>query len=287
MPPSQMISMRSLTACATDAILRLARARRRVDGRHGSTASLHWPPHHRVRGCHVCLVKTSALAKLARFGEPAVMKMNDAEAANSGSHLKRRTQADRSTRTRERVILAAIEVLHTRGYSGTTVKLIKDAAGISLGALQHQFPTKANLMAAVVDRILDNRMAIHRRAIEKIEDRSGRISAILDSAWANAATPQFAAMLEIQLARRSDPELEMEAGKVFRAKDAQMESWLTSITAIEPGEKAMLFHQTRLMNNFFLQGSAVLRIGATDPAAIDDIYRLWKPIVEQMFVGIA
>src|SRR3546814_16022322 len=61
----------------------------------------------------------------------------------------RRSQADRSAATRTTVLAAARDVLCAQGYSGATMPAIRDAAGMSLGAIQHQFPTKAKLMAAV------------------------------------------------------------------------------------------------------------------------------------------
>src|SRR3546814_14413322 len=50
----------------------------------------------------------------------------------------RRSQADRSAATRAKVLAAARDVLCAQGYSGATMHAIRDAAGMSLGAIQHQ-----------------------------------------------------------------------------------------------------------------------------------------------------
>src|SRR3546814_13908224 len=77
----------------------------------------------------------------------------------------RRSQADRSAATRAKVLAAARDVLCSQGYSGATMFAIRDAAGMSLGAIQHQFPTKAKLMAAVAAEFAAYRTRIYAEAI--------------------------------------------------------------------------------------------------------------------------
>jgi len=77
----------------------------------------------------------------------------------------RRSQADRSAATRARVLAAARDVLCSQGYSGATMLAIRDAAGMSLGAIQHQFPTKAKLMAAVAAEFAAYRTRVYAEAI--------------------------------------------------------------------------------------------------------------------------
>src|SRR3546814_18460041 len=61
----------------------------------------------------------------------------------------RRRQAARSAATRAKVIAAARDILCAQGYSGATMHALRDATGISLVAIQHQFPTTAQTMDAV------------------------------------------------------------------------------------------------------------------------------------------
>jgi AcrR family transcriptional regulator len=51
---------------------------------------------------------------------------------------------------RARLIDAAIDCLNRLGYSATTLATIAEAAGVSRGGMLHQFPTKVDLMLAVV-----------------------------------------------------------------------------------------------------------------------------------------
>lgn len=61
--------------------------------------------------------------------------------------------AARSSATRRKLIGAARELFAARGYADVGTTEIARAAGVTRGALYHQFADKAELLAAVVDEI--------------------------------------------------------------------------------------------------------------------------------------
>lgn len=63
--------------------------------------------------------------------------------------------AKRSEATRAQLIQAAIQVVRDKSYQGASVFEVAKAAGLTPGAFQHQFGTKAVLMMRVVDELLD------------------------------------------------------------------------------------------------------------------------------------
>lgn len=67
------------------------------------------------------------------------------------------------TTTRERLITEALRLFSRQGYRATSVKQIETAAGLvpGCGALYNHFKSKQDLLAAVIDRQLDRRRAMH------------------------------------------------------------------------------------------------------------------------------
>jgi AcrR family transcriptional regulator len=120
----------------------------------------------------------------------------------------RRQQSDRTAATRTAVLDATVELLIERGYAGTSTRLAAERAGVSLGALQHHFRTKAILsveaMRYVTQRLAEEFVAASPGS-DNVIDRFG---GILDRLLVVFRGPTFAAAVEIQLASRTDTELQ-------------------------------------------------------------------------------
>lgn len=68
--------------------------------------------------------------------------------------MERRTKHDlRSAGTRERLMAAGRELFAARGYADVGTEEIVRAAGVTRGALYHQFRDKADLFTAVVEMV--------------------------------------------------------------------------------------------------------------------------------------
>jgi AcrR family transcriptional regulator len=68
-------------------------------------------------------------------------------------------QQDRSRATRQRLLDAAVDCLARLGWSGSTVAVVAERAGVTRGALQHHFPTREDLFTAAIEHVAAERIA--------------------------------------------------------------------------------------------------------------------------------
>jgi AcrR family transcriptional regulator len=73
--------------------------------------------------------------------------------------IKRRTQEERSAATRDALISAARKLWGLRGYAEVGTPEIAAAAGVTRGAMYHQFADKAALFGEVVEAVEQDVMA--------------------------------------------------------------------------------------------------------------------------------
>src|SRR6478752_8634622 len=89
----------------------------------------------------------------------------------------------RSLATRAALLDAALESLADRGYAATTTIETARRAGVSRGAQLHHFPTRAQLLAASVEHLLERRMTEFRARLAGVDPGADRLDAALDLLW--------------------------------------------------------------------------------------------------------
>ncbi|PWI41560.1 TetR/AcrR family transcriptional regulator [Streptomyces sp. ICBB 8177] len=75
----------------------------------------------------------------------------------------RSPKQDRSRATRRRLLEAAVACLAERGWSGSTVTVVAEHAGVSRGAAQHHFRTREELFTAAVEHVAEEWLTTIRR----------------------------------------------------------------------------------------------------------------------------
>ncbi len=83
--------------------------------------------------------------------------------------------------TREKLILTAFDLFHRQGYSATGVAQILKAADVNSGSLYYFFPTKEDLLVAVLEWCKENLWPeIVQPVFDRISDPVERIFGVLD-----------------------------------------------------------------------------------------------------------
>jgi AcrR family transcriptional regulator len=165
------------------------------------------------------------------------------------------------TDKRTRLVEAAADLAHRRGFGATSLAEIAEAAGVPLGNVYYYFKTKDALAEALIGRISD-RMQAARAAWENLGGPVERLEACID---------QMAASREV-VARSGCPigGLCTELGKIdgplagkarllFRAQLDWVEAQLRALGAGPEAQALAIHFQSGL------QGAAVLTLAQSDP----------------------
>jgi len=126
---------------------------------------------------------------------------------------KRRTQEERSTETRRRLLQATIDLLVERGYPRLTVADIARRAGVSNGARVHHFPTKEDLVVAANEQLYGDAVALGTQRAAHVRDSKNPVGDCFDDLislyfgrfFLGSLDSVFAARTDKRLARRIHP----------------------------------------------------------------------------------
>lgn len=136
------------------------------------------------------------------------MLMSGPATIDPDARPRRRTQAQRRAATREALLDATIASLVAEGYAHTTIRGIAQRAGVTPGAAQHHFASKAELVSQALRHLM---ATVEQQLFATEPPREGttleRIERMLDRVWEIHTGPSFLATLELWVAARTDPEL--------------------------------------------------------------------------------
>lgn len=92
--------------------------------------------------------------------------------------------------------------LAEHGWSGSTVTVVAEHAGVSRGAAQHHFPTREDLFTAAVEYVAEERS----RALSELPKPESAYAAV-DTLVGLYTGPLFRAALHLWVAASNEPQL--------------------------------------------------------------------------------
>src|SRR5260221_11672462 len=127
--------------------------------------------------------------------------------AKTRGRKPRGPNAERRAATRAKIMEAAVRCLAEFGYAATSTPLVARLAKVSRGSLLHQFPTKVDLILAVGEYAASARGAKVAQELAPYPEGPDRFLYGVDAVWASLHTPAAIALMEGNIAARSDPVL--------------------------------------------------------------------------------
>ncbi|WP_026422192.1 TetR/AcrR family transcriptional regulator [Actinokineospora inagensis] len=110
---------------------------------------------------------------------------------------------DRSRVTRQRLLEAAVDCLAEVGWTGSTVSVVAERAGVSRGAAQHHFPTREDLFTAAIDYVATERVNSLRSGLPA----APTVALVVEAIGEMYAGKLFKAALQLWVAAASDGQL--------------------------------------------------------------------------------
>jgi len=194
---------------------------------------------------------------------------------------KHRTQAERSERTRELLLDATVECLVELGYAHTTVQEICQRAGLSRGAQQHHFTTKADLMTSALEHLFARLSSQILAATAQLPPGQERLDQGIDLLWQAYSGTLSTAAVELWVAARTDAELRRGLLPVDRALGHATLQFYRQIVGTEVDEAEL--ETLLLLTVNLVRGLALDAMIGGDAKRRTALLAEWKSIVLEQY----
>lgn len=122
-------------------------------------------------------------------------------------HPAREPAQERSRTTRRKLLGAAVECLSELGWSGSTVAVVAQRAGVSRGAAQHHFPTREDMFTAAIRHVAQTRIADLRESVRRLPKGAARTETLVELLVGLYAGESFRAALQLWVRASTDERL--------------------------------------------------------------------------------
>ncbi|MGA0607841.1 TetR/AcrR family transcriptional regulator [Phenylobacterium sp. VNQ135] len=195
-----------------------------------------------------------------------------------GTRPGRRSNVERTATTRRKVLESTIACLYEHGYNATTTAMIAQHAGVSRGALMHHFPTKVDLVLALIEHVVARQRAFYIEALRAYPKGRERFLAMTELTWRAWREPSGVAITEIMVAARSDRLLGDRLPGLFEMIEtsqlAEMRT-LARFAGITDDQAVETFSQ---LSAAAIRGLTIERVFRRDSGAVDRAMALLRDL---------
>jgi AcrR family transcriptional regulator len=116
-------------------------------------------------------------------------------------------QSQKSSLTRDRIVIAALECIIEFGYESTTMAKIATAAKVSQGSMQYHFPARLDAIKAAINYLFAKRLTDHQRDLEDVPEGVDSMAHAIEVYWHHLNEGHYVAYQDLVIAARTHPEL--------------------------------------------------------------------------------
>jgi len=116
-------------------------------------------------------------------------------------------QSQKSSLTRDRIIISTLECIIEYGYVRTTMVRIAKIAKVSQGSMQYHFPAKIDAIKAAINYLHVKRLNDHQRDLAHVPPGVSPMAHAIEVYWKHLIEGHFIAYQDLAIAARTDPEL--------------------------------------------------------------------------------
>ncbi|MCP3102508.1 TetR/AcrR family transcriptional regulator [Myxococcus sp. K15C18031901] len=189
-----------------------------------------------------------------------------------------RQEQERSRITRQRLMEAAISALSELGWTGATMSVIAERAGVSRGACQHHFPTRSDLVAAAVEYFGHQQVEELRRRAAQLPAGGGRTETILHMLADFYTQRTFVVAAQLWTAAKTDKELHAQLLPVETRVGREMHRLAVGLLGVddrEPGVRELVQATLDL-----IRGLGLANLLRDDSARRKKILHRWAETLE-------
>jgi AcrR family transcriptional regulator len=189
------------------------------------------------------------------------------------------TQAERTEATRERILKAAKELVRSRGYARFRTADVAKAAGLSLGAQLHHFPTKDSIVLATLEYVYEQAQVLSRRRAAAVDRPRDLIEAMIEDAREFFFSEHFKIAIDIVLSTSTDEAVRKQIlDLTHKARRPVETAWTQALAA--DGVQAELAADIVALTLSVVRGMALRTLWDNDPKWFDELFKLWREMTK-------
>jgi AcrR family transcriptional regulator len=199
--------------------------------------------------------------------------------AQPGGTVKgRRTQAERTEKTRGKLLDAAVHVLSKKGYVGFRTQDVAEVAQVSRGALTHHFRSKEELIVATLQHAFEKVAERGSERAHQSRSTDATIAALIKDGQDFFFSDFFLMGLEFGALNRRDPDNGIPITAIARVSRLPLEAaWIKALIA--SGVSPSLAEDLLWLTNSIVRGLALRHLLQDDRARFNRTLRMWRSMV--------